>query len=159
MSFAAGRDPKSSKRSGTGGEATPPGRNTNPREEVPVSTNRTIEEGTPISVLAAARDADLAEAAEQMDRGLRLAMPMLFDTPAAAVSEENPAVKFDGLGGTVNPELSELIVAKVDDARVILREAMNLAEAGNDRAAGIAIADEVENVSALTALLIERGQA
>jgi hypothetical protein len=44
-----------------------------------MGTPRTIEDNTPIGELIAARDAELIEARDRMDAGLRLAVPMVFD--------------------------------------------------------------------------------
>jgi hypothetical protein len=95
-------------------------------------------------------DAELVEAAERTDAGLRLAVPMLFDG-LGADPEPPPNTR-----ESISPELASLVVARIDDARVKLREAMKLLDGSGDRAAHIGVAEEVERVSALTALLIEK---
>ena len=75
---------------------------------------------------------------------------------------------FDGMGPdptgssapeNVNVELTDLVVSYVDDARVNLRDAMKMADRCGDRIAHVAIAEEMERVSALTANLIGRWSA
>jgi hypothetical protein len=77
----------------------------------------TLRDGTPIGEIIARRerqralatvsDADLIEAREQMDGGLRLAFPSLFDA-----APEPDAVRFDGLGADPVP------VPEIDDAAI-----------------------------------------
>lgn len=106
-----GRDPKSSKRSGTAGDATPAGRNSNepnggnPMD--PAANTNPIPDGTPVDELIARRERRRQiEAAELGDNGVGVAMQKMWDE----------VLRFDGLGAP-DPK-PEPIAAEVDEALI-----------------------------------------
>lgn len=93
-----GHDIESSKKRTTGA-ATPMARDT--QEAIPVSQDRTLRETT---------DAELVEAAERMDAGLRLAVPMLFDGLGPDPVASPTSAEIDG-------DIADYVAGELSDAR------------------------------------------
>jgi hypothetical protein len=114
--FAADRDSNSSKK-GAAGVATP--RRRDPQEADPMGSTNTTRSHR----LLETTDAELVEAAERMDAGLRLVVPMLFDGLGP-----DP-----GSGPTERLSADAVPAIRIDDA-VIGRAADKMAELRDEAA-------------------------
>lgn len=94
-------------------------------------------------------DAELVEARERADAGVRLAMPQFAES--LGLLEQQGAD-----GPKVNSELGDAVLGKVAEARAALTQAMRLADEMEDRLAHIALGEKRERLDDLERILEER---
>jgi hypothetical protein len=127
----------------------PMGRNQGPRPKpVPVVS---LREEPKIVDLQAKRDEK--KALERADATFRTVFPTHCDGLGAG-SIEHLSIEDVPVEKVINPELASLVIARVDDARAKLREAVELLDGASDASTRETIAEAEDCVSIITATLV-----